>query len=524
MGLTKHEKDYISKLEKTTAAQQETITLLTEKVDFLTQKLFGRKTEKTSALGIDNATEQVSIFDEPEACAATAEEDEEADEPSLKDVGAYRKRKKPGLMKEKLADIPHEKKVYTLDEEDRFCNKCGSPLSVVGEEFVRTELEFIPAKVRAIDIYRETYECRPCRKQETPHMEKPSVPEPVILHSLATPSTIAHVINQKYVMALPLYRQESEWKQLGVELSRSTLGNWIIVAYRDWLYAVVEHLKKELISQAYLHADETPVQVLNEPGRKNTTKSYMWVYSSIQDAEHPVRIFDYQPGRSGTFPQTFLKGFKGYLHTDAYQGYEAVEDVTRVFCFAHLRRYFVEAMPKDGKNHSASLCVKALGYINKLFEKESDLKGLSPENRHAQRLKKEKPILEAFWAWAESAQLEVLPKTKLGKAFGYAFNQKEGLMNYLDDGNLSISNNLAENSIRPFTIGRKNWLFSGCPKGATASAGVYSLIETAKANGLNPKKYIEFILSSLPGADFLRKPEILGDYMPWNPKIQAICR
>lgn len=521
MGLTKREvelenrilKDHVLKLE-------ETISLLNEKVDFLTHKLYGRKTEKTSALGI-NDPGQVSIFDEPEACAAIKEE---IVEPTLKDVGAYRKRKILGLMKEKLADIPHEKRLCTLDERDRFCDTCGSPLSLVGEEFVRTELEFIPAKVRVIDVYRETYECRPCRKNERPYMEKSPVPEPVILHSLATASTIAQVIHQKYVMAVPLYRQESEWKLFGVELSRATLGNWIIVAYRDWLSAVVKRLKKELVGQAYLHADETPLQVLKEPGRKNTTTSYMWVYSSTQGAKHPVRLFDYQPGRSGIFPKDFLEGFEGYLHTDAYKGYEKVEGVTRVLCFAHLRRYFVEALPKDAKKHSATLCAQAIGYIDTLFKIEKTLKDLSPEVRYEQRLKQEKPVLEAFWAWAETVWPEVLPKSKLGKAFTYAFNQKKGLMNYLLDGNLAISNNLAENSIRPFTIGRKNWLFSGSPKGATASAGVYSLVETAKANGLNPKKYIEFILSDMPGTDFLRQSEILEDYMPWNPRVKEICR
>lgn len=184
----------------------------------------------------------------------------------------------------------------------------------------------------------------------------------------------------------------------------------------------------------------------------------------------------------------------------------------------------MDALPKDINSSEMTLPAQAIEYINKLFDVETKLEVLSPEGRKEQRLIQEKPLLDAFWSWAEQASAGILPKSKLGQAFTYAFNQKEGLMNYLLDGNCSISNNLAENSIRPFTIGRKNWLFSGSPKGAQASAGIYTLIETAKANGLNPLKYIQFILSDIPGTAFHEYPEFLEDYLPWNPMIQKICR
>lgn len=257
-------------------------------------------------------------------------------------------------------------------------------------------------------------------------MEKSPMPDPVILHSYASPSTIAWVIHQKYELAVPLYRQEKECADLGVNLSRATMSNWILASYRDWLSPVLELLKKELLTQKYLHIDEIPAQ--------------------------------------------------------------------------------------------------AIAYINQLFDIEKKLEVLSPAGRKEQRRIQAKPVLDAFWSWAESASVGILPKSKLGEAFAYAFNQKKGLMNYLEDGNCSISNNLAENSIRPFTIGRKNWLFSGSPKGAQASAGVYTLIETAKANGLNPRKYIEYILSDIPGSAFRQYPEFLEDYLPWNPIIQKLCR
>lgn len=506
----------ITALENRITELEKENLLLQEKVAFLTRKLYGRSTEQTSSLDIEG---QMSIFDEAETNA-----DPDAAEPDMKDVAAYQRRRFPGQKEELLKNIPHEKKLCTLAEEERFCQNCGTPLVSVGEEFVRTEIEFIPARVRVIDYYRETFECRDCRKNGKGYMEKSPMPYPVIQHSYASPSTVAWVIHQKYELAVPLYRQENEWKDLGVNLSRATMSNWILASYRDWLSPVVGLLKKKLLEQEHLHIDETPVQVLDEPGRKNTTDSYMWVYCSIKDSRYPIRMFSYHPGRSGTFPQKFLEGYHGYIHTDAYKGYEKVTGITRCFCWTHLRRYFVDALPKDTQGAQATIPSRAIAYINKLFDIEKKLEVLSPERRKEQRLIQEKPVLDAFWSWSETASGGILPKSKLGEAFTYAFHQKEGLMNYLQDGNCSISNNLAENSIRPFTIGRKNWLFSGSPKGAETSAGIYTLIETAKANGLNPRKYIQYILSDIPGTGFLQYPEFLEDYLPWNPIIQKICR
>lgn len=506
----------ISALENRITELEKENLLLQEKVAFLTRKLYGRSTEQTSSLDIEG---QMSLFDEAEM-----ESDPKAAEPDMKDVASYRRKRFPGQKEERLKDIPHEKKLCTLAEEDRFCQACGSPLVSVGEEFVRTEIELIPARVRVIDYDRETFECRECRKNGKAYMEKSPMPCPVIQHSYASPSTVAWVIHQKYELAVPLYRQENEWNDLGVTLSRATMSNWILASYRDWLSPIVGLLRKRLLEQGYLHIDETPVQVLGEAGRKNTTDSYMWVYCSIKESSHPVRLFDYKPGRSGTFPRKFLEGYHGYIHTDAYKGYEKVSGITRCYCWTHLRRYFVDALAKDTESRETTIPAQAIRYINKVFEIEKKLEVLSPQGRKEQRLIQEMPVLEAFWSWAEEAFAGILPKSKLGEAFTYAFNQRNGLMNYLLDGNCAVSNNLAENCIRPFTIGRKNWLFSGSPKGAEASAGIYTLVETAKANGLNPRKYIQYILSDIPGTAFLQYPEFLEDYMPWDPVIQKICR
>ena len=488
--------------------------LLHDTVEYLTRKLFGRRSEKTSVLSLG----QMSLFDEAETQA-----DPKAAEPDLKQVQGYQRKKFKGQRMELLKDIPHDKRLCTLVEEDRFCEKCNTAIVSVGEEFIRTEIEFIPAKVRAIDYYRETFECRTCRKNGEPYMEKSPMPYPVIQHSMASPSTVAWIMHQKFVNALPLYRQEKEWQTLGVNLGRATMANWIMAASRDWLAPLVELMHQKLLQEKYLHSDETPVQVMNEEGRKNTTDSYMWVYSTGRYCKHPIRIFEYQPGRSGNYPQEFLKGFKGYLHTDAYSGYKKVAQITRCLCWAHLRRNFVDALPKDIRSPDATLPSQGITYCNKLFEIEKTFEKLSSEECKSERLRQEKPVLDAFWTWVDSTRSKVLPKSKLSQALNYALSHKQELMNYLEDGNCSISNNLAENSIRPFTIGRKNWLFSGSPKGAAASAAVYSIIESAKANGLDPYKYLHFIFRELPGVQFGQHPEFLEDYLPWSPDVQGAC-
>ena len=462
---------------------EQQVRLLREQVDFLTRKLYGTKSEKTSALEIEG---QMSLFDEIESCA-----DPDAHEPDLVEVEKHlRKRKYAGQREKLIKDIPRSKVLHTIDEREQICERCGSAMVKVGEEFVRTEVQFIPASLKVV-------ECRACRKNGTPYMEE---------------------------LGIPLYRQEKEWEALGLSLSRATMSNWLLCVYRDWLSHVVGHLRQELLKQEYLHIDETHVQVLKEPGKKNTSDSYMWVSCSIRDCKQPVRYFEYQPGRGGKYPEAFLKGYTGYIHTDAYSGYNGVKGVTRCLCYTHLRRAFVDALPKDIHGPEASKPSEAVLRLNKLFEMEKELDGLPPEQKKKERLNREKPLLEAFWSWAEISSVSELPKSKLHTAFQYALNNRQEFFNYLEDGNCSISNSLAENCIRPFVIGRKSWLFSGSPKGAAASAGIYTLVETAKANGLDTMKYIKYILADMPGSTFLENPEYLDDYLPWDPMVQERCR
>lgn len=315
-------------------------------------------------------------------------------------------------------------------------------------------------------------------------------------HSLASPSTVAHVMYQKYMQGIPLYRQEKDWERMGIMLSRATMANWVIRCAEDYLLPVTDYLRRKLLVRDIVHVDETPLQVLKEEGKKPQSKSYMWLYRTGNDGNEPIVLFDYQPSRSGENAATYLKDFKGYVHSDGYSGYGKLKGVTRCGCWAHLRRKFAEAIP-PGKVVGSELSPAETGraYCDKLFAIEDDLKDLSPEDRYNQRLDREKPVLEAFWSWLET--VNPLRGSKLAKAVTYAQNQKPFMENYLLDGRCSLSNNATENAIRPFVTGRKNWLFADTPKGVAASAAVYSLIETAKANGLDVYLYLQNLLANM---------------------------
>lgn len=517
----------IDKQSKTIESYGETIKSLetelkraNENMDYLLKKLYGRKTEKTSAIDgqLVISDMELGLFNEPE---------KEMDLGVLEEVlfeEPVKKTRKGYKRKLLFEGLPSQEQVYKLEESQRVCPVDGNKLSVIGKKFLRSEIKYIPAEISVVNIYQETYECRKCKKEGRSGMYNPYTPEPVLQHSYATASSVAWTMYQKFVQAVPLYRQEKDWKQMGFEIKRQTLANWIMKTSEEWLYPLVDRLQEELLKENYLHADETPVQVLNEEGKENTTKSYMWVYSTGANTDRGIRIFKYTPGRTGDYPRDFLKGFTGYLHTDGYTGYNKVANIKRCLCWAHLRRYLKDALPKDMNSEEATLPAQGIAYINKLFEWEREFKNLTPEERYIKRLEKEKPLLEAFWSWSETSNQKVLPKSKIGKALQYGLNHKEKLETYLEDGNCVISNNIAENSIRPFTVGRKNWTFCGSPKGAEASACVYSLVETAKANGLNPYKYLEFILSRLPGSNVKTNPKVLDLMMPWDDLIQRTCK
>ena len=413
------------------------------------------------------------------------------------------------------ADLPRVDRVIDIPEEDKIC-ACGSLLVKIGEE-ISEKLNIVPARIEVIRTIRFKYACKQCEGTEDnrPTVRIAPMPPQLIKHGIVTPSLLTFILIHKFADALPLYRQSGMFARLGVDISRSTMSNWIMEAAAA-CSPLAERLYQHLRSGPTINLDETPVQVLRETGRKNTTKSFMWVARGGQPG-HPVVLFTYAPTRSGKEAAQIIGNFKGFLQTDGYKGYEAVgarEGITHVGCLVHVRRKFINAA-KIGNTKLKGTASTVLDLIAKLYhvEKMFRKQQLSPEQLLEARAKTIRPILDAIEEHMRAAQPKVPPSSLLGKAIAYGLNQWAYVCNYIACPYLTPDNNVAENAIRPFVVGRKNWLFSGSPRGAVASALFYSLVESAKANGLDPQNYLWQTLERLP----LAKTE--ADYdalMPWK--------
>ncbi|GFN22544.1 hypothetical protein TAMC210_08600 [Thermanaeromonas sp. C210] len=341
---------------------------------------------------------------------------------------------------------------------------------------------------------------------------------------LALPLCLSYIMTQKYGEGLPLYRQEQQFKSWGIDLSRQTMANWVLHGANTYLTLIYDRLHEHLLKRDLLHADETTLQVLHEPGREPTTKSFLWLYRTGRDSP-PIILYDYQTTRAGKHPRRFLAGFKGYLHVDGYAGYHELSDVTLVGCWAHARRKFDEALKAlpEEKRHAAVAAREGLEFCNRLFAIERELKDVTPEERYQIRQVRSQPVLDEFLAWLKKQKAQVLPKSAFGQAVYYCLSQWDKLVAFLQDGRLEIDNNRSERSIKPFVIGRKNWLFANTPRGAKASAIVYSIIETAKENRLNPFHYLTYLFERLPNLDPQDKEE-LDQLLPWSDTLPPICR
>ena len=505
-------------LEETIRKQETEIAELKRKLEHMNEVFanaqrarFGQSSEKeTYVLGKD----QLSLFDEAESA-----QDHKAEEPKPDTIFvAGHERKKKRTQAQMLNHLPEEEVLLEIPEEQRICSKCGGNMKPIGKKFLRHEMQIIPKQVRLLAYYAVTYACDKCEK-DTGFARIVSVkpPVPLMKHSLASASTAAYIMAQKYVDGLPLARQEKIWEREGISLSRATMANWVIQCSQTWLKPLYKHMKQRLLEQSVIHADETVVQVLKEDGKPAASESRMWLYASAALLRHQVRLFEYQPDRSGRRAEAFLKGFTGCLVTDGYAGYNQVRNVTRCGCWSHARRKWREAMP-EGTTVKTSKAAVGYRYCNKLFAEERKCAQYRPEYRKEYRQNKELPLLEEYFAWLNTLHPE--KGSKLEDAVRYSLNQKQQLMAFLDHGEVPISNNLAENAIRPFTLGRKNWLFCDTPKGADASAVVYSLVESAKANGIEPFAYLQHVLVQLPYFGKSPSHEDLEALMPWAPDIQ----
>ena len=480
------------------------------------QQKFGSSSEKTA----DAA--QISLFNEAEAESTLAGE-----EPSLEEIQEEKaaRKKKPTGKKEKMTrDLPTVVIDYTLSEGEQDCPQCGEHLHEM-KTIVRKELTIVPATIHVTERIQHVYTCRTCETKEikTPVIYAP-MPTPVLTNSVASPSLVAHIMAKKYVEAVPLYRQEQQLRRYGFDISRQTMSNWVVRTSELWLKSLYQRMKDELLRQGVLHADETTLEVIHEPGKEATSTSYMWVYRT-GNVGRDIVLYEYTQGRSGENAENFLTGFQGYLHTDGYAGYHRLQGpVTLVGCWAHMRRKFSDALQGMTPNAiiSRSVATEGFNHCNRLFRLEKKWDKLTPEERVEKRKEEAEPLVSAYFEWIREYELSILPKSLLGKAFTYAKNQQANLRNYLKDGRLEISNNRAERSIKPFVIGRKNWLFANTPAGANSSAIIYSIVETAKENDLNPFPYLEYLLESIPNLD--KNGLTLEDMLPWSKSLPDKCR
>ena len=518
----KEQEQTIADLRATIKDLRSTIANLNETLDELKRKIFGTSSEK------------VRVSDTVEEMPA---------EEKVTVVKEHtRTRKKKSVRADLYEALPIKEIPCTVPPEERICPDCGSPMEHLGYKFVREELRITPAKVERVRYMQESLVCPVCRQEDETTIVEAKTPTPLLAHSPASPDMVAMVMYQKSFLHLPFYRQSKDWLEKGVPVPRETAAHWYNYCSLEYLFPVYEAMHQELLTREVLHADEVPCQVLHEEGKSATSKSYMWIYLSGTDGKPPIILYDYRPGRSGDYPIEFLSGFTGMLHCDGYSAYGRIDDVVLVCCLAHCRRKFFEAVPKtrqkklklldinseqelteppEGTAKDCSLlpAEKGVAFCNRLFYLERLYKEFPREEREQKRQETETAVWNEFWTWLEI--LNPAGGSKLEKAVNYAFNHKDTLMNYLLDGRCEISNNAAERRAKTYVTGRKNFLFHDTADGATASAVVLSIIETAKANNLNIYQYLYTLLLYMP--DYKNEPAGIKQLLPWSNFIKERC-
>lgn len=480
------------------------IQQLNENIAYLTNKLYGRHSEKLGDPNQQSLFEDDGVFTEPEQTGEQSEEPEVI-------PGENGKTRKPKRRRADMisANLPTEDEVHELV--DRQCPN-GHELKKIGKHFVRQEVRVIPGRLYVANIYEATYKCNECdRKAVVSQLYQGKAPAALMVHSLASPSLVSEVAYQKYVLGTPLYRQMDYWKNQGLALTDKSMGSWMITCAR-LLKPVYGLLHEQLSALKFLQGDETPYQVLHEPGKAATSKSYIWLARTIGRENHQIVYYHYASSRAGKVAQQLYSGFAGVLQCDGYYDYNAISDsVAHVGCWAHVRRKFYDDANLDKKHFNSSI---GLTLINQMMSLERKWKTLSSHERRQKRQAYLKPLINKFWKWCE--QVDVLPKTRLGKAITYAQGQRVALNRVLDYGEIDLTNNASERNMKSYVIGRKNWLFSTSPKGAEANAIWMTLIQSAKANGVNPRKYIEFLLDKVSQLPVFANKTELEAYLPWN--------
>ncbi len=499
----------LAALESRAQGRDERIELLEEENRWLKAQLFGRSSEKSAVEEIN--PEQAWLFNEAEALARTAES-----APQSITIRPHERGK--GGRKKLSATLPRVDVIHDLPQDQKICTADGTALERIGEE-ISEQLDFKPAQVRVIRNIRPKYAC-PCCKSG---VRIAPVPLQLLPKSLATPALLAHITTAKFVDGIPLYRQEAQLDRLGVRIPRATSAGWMILLGGTHIVPIVNLMREHLLEGPLIHCDETRLQVLKS-NKAPTADHWMWVRAGGPPGRRII-LFDYDPSRGGAVPLRLFEGYRGILLTDGYEPYETVAKALKLVhagCMAHLRRRFEDARKAHSVGKADGHARAALDYIRKLYLIERALwdreHPVDAEHRVRVRKQLSEPIMEEFHAWLEALAPKVLPQSLLGKAVYYALGQWPKLRVFLTHGEVPLDNNRCENAIRPFVLGRKGWLFSDTVKGAIASASLYSLVETAKANGVEPHAYLTTLFSRLPHAKTVEDLEAL---LPWNTKASS---
>lgn len=471
---------------------------LEKKYSQLRKYIYERKSEKLTS----EDKLQGRLFNEAETDEESSITAKGAEETGDSDVMIVKQhtRNKSG-RKPIPKDTPRKEIIHDLSEEEKRCPCCGESRPVIGKD-ESEELEYIPAQVYALRHIYPKY--GPCKCEEFLNSGEAEVKNtPAIKRmlpgSIASPGLLSYIFTSKFCDALPFYRLSKMFERIDVNISRATMCNWQMSAYEK-MSLFFQVFEQTLKSGEFIRMDETTVQVLHEENRSPDSKSYMWLAIGYPARDRPLVLYEYHPTRSGDVPLKFLKGFKGYLQTDGYAAYNrAVREYGLIHagCFAHARREFHKGYDSKRKNNRA---YKALMFIQRIYKIESDLRGreLDDEEFVKRRKKAAIPVLDEFHAFLIQTKDIVTPGSIVGEAVNYTLNEWEKLIRYLDRAYMTPDNNEVERSVKAFAVGRKNWLFSNTPRGANASAGMYSIIESAKMNRLDPYAYMRFLFTKLP--------------------------
>ena len=514
--------DALAQKDKALADMQTRLDEMTEELKLLRKKLFGSSTEHmpNPYVNLDQLTIYPFLDMEPE------KEPEPVEAEYIEIQGYTKSKKAKSTLKEQFSNIP-VKQVFidSLSDEDKLCPSCGTEMQPIGTEIIRREVIHVKPSMYMLEYVGTTYGCPVCKDTEDPQFVKDNkAPAALIKGSYTSPSLTSWILYEKFAMSVPFYRLEKSLEELGAKVSRTTMANWAIQCNSLYFKHLTDYFHRELLKRKYLMMDETPIQVLHEPGRTPESKSYVWLMRSGNDGLTPIIYYRYAPSRSGDVAKELTDGIQPgtYLMCDGFSGYNKLKDVRRCTCYAHIRRYFYEAIPAGHDRDITNPAVQGVMYCNKLFSYENKYveRHYKPETIKKRRLKDEKPVIKAFLDWADKQV--VTGNSKFAKALTYLKNRRNDLMTYLEDDHCSLSNNWSENSIRPVTVGRKNWLFSSSVDGAEASMNIYTIIEMAKLHGLNRQKYLEYILEHRPSAEMT--DEELSLLAPWNKEVQEACR